>query len=231
MNLYKSFRIIALTLIGAMLLLSSCKKGTNEGTLTFAVEYDEQEKAEREIIGLLPETLKYYYKNGSSTAEISAFGMFRAAYISNVQEKTNSVLFYFMPKKYTCKAKFGERMIGFDPLPGLILTPTDEEKEILGFTAHKVHVSFEDKSKEEYDIWYTNDIKIHDPNWPNPYKEIDGVLLDYRVALKGISMHISLSGISENAVDSSKFYVPKDFVNVEVDTMNAIFDEYLKMEF
>ena len=231
MNLYKSLRVIVLAFFGATLLLSSCKKGVNEGTLTFAVEYDEKEKAEREIIGLLPETLKYYYKDGSSTAEISAFGMFRAAYISNVQEKTNSILFYFMPKKYTCKAKFGERMIGFDPLPGIILTPTDEEKEILGFTAHKVHVSFEDKSKEEYDIWYTKDIKVHNPNWPNPYKEIDGVLLDYRVALKDISMHISLSDKSDNVVDSTKFCVPKDFVNVEVDTMNAIFDEYLKMEF
>ena len=105
MNLYKSLRVIVLAFFGATLLLSSCKKGVNEGTLTFAVEYDEKEKAEREIIGLLPETLKYYYKDGSSTAEISAFGMFRAAYISNVQEKTNSILFYFMPKKYTCKAK------------------------------------------------------------------------------------------------------------------------------
>ncbi len=163
--------------------------------------------------------------------EISAFGMFRTAYISNAQTKTNHVLFYFMPKKYTCGAKFGEKMIGFDPMPGIILTPTNEEKDILGLTAHKVHVSFEDKTKDEFDIWYTKDLKVHDPNWHTPYKEIDGVLLDYRIALKGISMHITLSEISDLEIDDAKLTVPDDFVKVDVDSMNTIFDEYLKMEF
>lgn len=199
--------------------------------MTYKIEFNEQEKAERSIIGLLPETMKYYYQGKNSAMEISAFGMFRTAYVSNFHTKTNSVLFYFMPKKYTCGAKFGERMIGFDPMPGIILTPTKEEKEIMGLTAHKVHVSFADKTKEEYDIWYTKDIKVHEPNWHTPYKEIDGVLLDYRIALKDISMHITLSEISDAPVDSAKFLIPKDFVKVDVDSMNAIFDEYLKMEF
>lgn len=220
-----------LLVVTLVLLYSSCKKGNNEGTLTYKIEFNEQEKAERSIIGLLPETMKYYFKDKSSTMEISAFGMFRTAYVSNFQQKRNSVLFYFMPKKYTCGAKFGERMIGFDPMPGIILTPTKDEKEMFGLKAHRVHVSFEDTTKEEYDIWYTKDIKVHRPNWHMPYKEIDGVLLDYRIALKDISMHIVLNEISEAPVDISKFTIPKDFQVVEVDSMNAIFDEYLKMEF
>lgn len=209
----------------------SCKKGIDEGTLTYTIQFDEKEKAERPIIGLLPESLKYYYKNKSSVMEISAFGMFRTAYISNFKKKTNGILFYFMPKKFKCEAKFGEPMIGFDSLPGIILTPTKEEKEICGLEAHKVHVSFADTTKEEYDIWYTKDIKVNNPNWHTPYRDIDGVLLDYRIALKDISMHISLSEISDKVVEDSKFEFSDDFVNVSVDSMNVIFDEYLKMEF
>lgn len=222
--------VYALTLC-SMLLCFSCKKGQNEGTITYKIEFNEEEKAERSIIGLLPETMKFYYKDKSSSMEISAFGMFRCAYISNLQKKTNSVLFYFMPKKFECSAKFGENMIGFDPMPGLIITPTTEEKEMFGLTAQKVHVSFTDTTKDDYDIWYTKDIKVHEPNWHTPYKDIDGVLLDYRIALKGISMHITVNDISDLAVDSAKFLVPKDFAKVDVDSMNAIFDEYLKMEF
>lgn len=222
--------VCALTLC-SMLLCFSCKKGQNEGTITYKIEFNEKEKAERSIIGLLPETMKFYYKDKSSSMEISAFGMFRCAYISNLQKKTNSVLFYFMPKKFECSAKFGENMIGFDPMPGLIITPTTEEKDMFGLTAQKVHVSFTDTTKEDYDIWYTKDIKVHEPNWHTPYKDIDGVLLDYRIALKGISMHITINDISDLAVDSAKFLVPKDFAKVDVDSMNAIFDEYLKMEF
>lgn len=213
------------------MLCFSCRRGIDEGTLTYKIEFNEQEKAERSIIGLLPETMKYYYKEKSSTMEISAFGMFRTAYISNFKDKTNSILFYFMPKKYTCGAKFGEKMIGFDPLPGIILTQTDEKKEILGLTAHKIHVSFKDTQQEEYDIWYTKDLKVNNPNWHTPYKDVDGVLLDYRIKLKDISMHIYLNEISDKVVDYAKFIVPDDFVKVDVDSMNAIFDEYLKMEF
>ncbi len=213
------------------MLCFSCRRGIDEGTLTYKIEFNEQEKAERSIIGLLPETMKYYYKEKSSTMEISAFGMFRTAYISNFKDKTNSILFYFMPKKYTCGAKFGEKMIGFDPLPGIILTQTDEKKEILGLTAHKIHVSFKDTKQEEYDIWYTKDLKVNNPNWHTPYKDVDGVLLDYRIKLKDISMHIYLNEISDKVVDYAKFIVPDDFVKVDVDSMNAIFDEYLKMEF
>ncbi len=226
---YKSAVFFAIALL--LCLCSSCKKGSNEGTLTYNIEFNEQEKAERSIISLLPDKMKYYYKQGSSSMEISAFGMFRTAYISNFQTKTNSVLFYLMPNKFTCNAKFGEHMIGFDPMPGIILTPTKEEKDTFGLTIHKVHVSFEDTTKEEYDIWYTKDLQVNNPNWHTPYKDIDGVLIDYRIALKDISMHISLAEISDLAVDSSKFFVPKDFKVVEVDSMNVIFDEYLKMEF
>ncbi|MCQ2607389.1 MAG: hypothetical protein MJ197_01710 [Bacteroidales bacterium] len=225
----KSTIFLAIAIL--LCLCSSCKKGSNEGTLTYNIEFNEQEKAERSIIGLLPDKMKYYFKHGSSSMEISAMGMFRTAYISNVQSKTNSVLFYLMPNKFTCKAKFGEHMIGFDPMPGIILTPTEEQKDTLGLTIHKVHVSFEDTTKEEYDIWYTKDLQVTNPNWHTPYKDIDGVLIDYRIALKDISMHITLDNISEMVVDSAKFIVPKDFKLVEVDSMNAIFDEYLKMEF
>lgn len=210
---------------------SSCKKANNEGTLTYKIEFNEQEKAERSIIELLPETMKYYYKNRSSSMEISAFGMFRAAYISNFKEKTNSVLFYFMPKKFACTAQYKERMIGFDPMEGMIMTPTKEEKDIMGLKAHKVHISFQDPTKEEYDVWYTKDIKVHNPNWHTPYNTIDGVLLDYRIALKEISMHLTLSGISDAPIDSTKLTVPDDFKKVPIDTMNAIFDEYLNMKF
>ncbi len=217
--------------ICSMLLCFSCKKGQNEGTITYKIEFSEEEKAERSIISLLPETMKYYYKDNSSSMEISAYGFFRTAYISNVKEKLNSVVFYCMPKKFACSAKFGEKMIGFDPMQGIILTPTEEKKEIFGLTAEKIHVSFQDTTKEEYDIWYTKDLKVHNPNWHTPYRDVDGVLLDYRIALKDISMHIAISEISDKVVDSAKFIVPKDFKMVEVDTMNAIFDEYLKMEF
>lgn len=216
--------------ISIFLLLYACKKpGENEGTIRYDIKFDEEERKERSIIDMLPNTMNYYFKNGSSVSEISFMGMFRTAYISNQQEETNSVLFYFMPKGYYSSTKFGEKTIGFDPMPGIILTKTEETKYILGFKAYKVHVSFEDPTKESFDIWYTYDFNIPNPNWHTPYKDIEGVLLDYRIQMKGISMHMTINSFSDIEVDTSRFVIPRTYNRVTPDEMDEIFDRHLLM--
>lgn len=212
-----------------LLVLYACKRGEHEGTIKYDIVFDEQEKKERAIIDLLPNTMNYCFKQGSSMSEISFMGMFRTAYISNVQNQTNNVLFYFMPKGYFCSTQFGEKTIGFDPMPSIVLTHTKETKEILGLTAHKVHVSFSDSSQEEYDVWYTNDFAVENPNWHTPYKDIDGVLLDYRIKMKGISMHLTIASFSDLAIDTTKFSIPKSYTQVSPDEMDDIFDRHLNM--
>jgi len=216
-------------LIFPFFVLHACKRGENEGTIKYDITFDEQEKKERAIIDMLPNTMNYYFKQGSSVSEISFMGMFRTAYVSSVQNQTNSVLFYFMPKGYFCSTKFGEKTLGFDPMPSIVLTHTKEKKEILGFTAHKVHVSFSDSVHEEYDVWYTKEFNIKNPNWHTPYKEIDGVLLDYRIKMKGISMHLTITSFSDLEVDSAKFAIPKSYKQVSPKEMDDIFDRHLNM--
>ncbi len=220
---------ILLIFISSFILLQSCTKGENEGTIKYDIKFNEDERKKNEIIDLLPETMKYYFKNRSSVSEISYMGVFRTAYISNVKAKTNSVLFYFMPQKYSSSTKFGEKTLGFDPMPGIIITKTKETKNIKGLKAYKAHVSFEDPTQEEYDIWYTKEFKVKDPNWHTPYREIDGVLLDYRIKMKGISMHMTINSFDDAPIDTAKFSVPDSYKKVEPEIMDTIFDYHLNM--
>ena len=216
--------------LSLVLLLSACSKpGENEGLIRYDVKFNDEEKEVFPIIEILPNTMNYYFKNGSTVSEISFLGLFRTAYISNLESEENSVLFYYMPKGYYVSTKFGEKTIGFDPMPGIILTETDEVKNILGFSAHKVNVSFEHDTIEPYDIWYTKEFNIENPNWHTPYKDIDGVLLDYRIKMKGISMHLTISSFSDNQVDSSRFVIPQTYTRVTPEEMDDIFDRYLQM--
>lgn len=222
--------IIKILLITLPLFITfSCKKGSNEGTIEYNIEFNEEERKQNEIIDLLPDKMKYFFKNKSSISEISYMGVFRTAYISDFQNKTNTILFYFMPNKYYCTTSFGEQTLGYDPMPGIQLQETGESKEMNGIKAYKVHVTFKDGKTAPYDIWYTKEFKVHNPNWHTPYKEINGVLLDFRIKMKGISMHFTLNNFSEEPIDSAKFSIQKSYKKVNTKEMDKIFDEHLHM--
>jgi len=227
----KRSNYIYLIIISSILGLLSCSHGQNEGRIKYNIEFNEKEKEEREIISMLPETMNYYFKDKSSVSEISFMGMFKTAYISNATTKTNSVIFHFIDHNYSSTTPFGEKTLGFDPMPGIILEKTSDSKMIDSLEAYRVHVRFENPSIEEYDIWYTKDIKVKDPNWHTPYKEIDGILLDYRIKMKGISMHLTYDSFDNTAVDSSKFEVPKSYKVVTPAQMDSVFDSQLNMKF
>jgi len=206
------FRFI--TFVLSFTLLYSCTgfKGTNEGTIIYEITYDEAQKAERSVITVLPTKMTQSFKNGSSKSLIKPlFSMF--AYISDTTTKTNYILFQLMQDQYFCKSSFNEKTIGFDEFPGLTLTPTNETKVIAGKKAKKVIAKY--NNSDEFEIYYTDEIAINNPNWYNPFSEIKGVLLDYQVELAGIRMHITAKEIKEEPIDDNEFKVSSDFEQID----------------
>jgi len=206
----------------AMLTLYSCGgSAVNEGSITYKITYDESEKEAMPIIDLLPSEMVQYFKNESSKSMIEGFmGMFMAAYISNNKTKENTILFKVMTDKHFCMTKFGEPTVGFDDFPGMKIEHTKESKEIAGVKATKAHVTFDNNEMPEFDIYYTDDVKITNPNWHTPYKDIDKVLLDFVVRLKGITMHLEATKITKEEVAASEFDIPDDFQKVNEKELN-----------
>lgn len=203
--------------------------GSDEGAIVYEVIFDEQEKSSNPVIGLLPTEMTLYFKDNSSKTMIEGFmGMFITAYISNCETKKNSILFKVMADRHYCQTDFGEASLGFDPFDGLIIEETTESTDIIGLKANKVNVSFENSDIEPFDVYYTKDVKVHNPNWNNPYKEIDGVLLDFRVKMKGITMHLKAKELKKQEISPDIFIIPEGYKEVSPDELNAIVDEIMK---
>lgn len=213
-----------------VVLLTSCGGGGhNEGILKFDIAYLEAEKKEMPVIGLLPTEMEQTFKNGSSKSEIKGFmGMFLSAYISNNEEKTNAILFGVMSEKNCCITKFGEPTLGFDAMPGMHIEITKEKKEIAGLKAQKANISFDDPTVPAYEVWFTNEIKIDNPNWHTPYREINGVLLQYKVKMKGITMILKAKELKQAEVDPKVFNIPDGFKKVSPEKLSSIVDEMMK---
>jgi len=213
----------------SLLVIAGCKRpGVNEGVLVYDITYLEEEKASKPVIGLLPTEMRQIFKDNSSKSMIEGFmGMFLTAYISNASEKKNSLIFKVMADKHYCQSNYGEPSLGFDPVDDMKIVPTDEAVTVLGLKAKKAKVYSSDSSFNDFEILYTNDINIVNPNWNNPYREIDGVLLDFRVKMKGITMYIKVREILKEEVDIAEFVVPEGYKKVSAQELNGIVDEIM----
>lgn len=221
---------LAILLSAALLLATgSCSgPGVNEGVLVYDIAYVDAEKASRPVIDLLPTEMRQLFKDKSSKSMIEGFmGMFLTAYISNAKDKTNSLIFKVMAEKHYCQSTFGEASLGFDAADSLRIEYSEEEVEISGLKAKKARVFSNDSSFTDFEILYTKDINIVNPNWNNPFHEIDGVLLQYKVKMKGITMSIKLREILKQEVDAAEFVVPEGFVKVSSDSLNNIVENIM----
>ncbi len=215
--------------VAFLLTIGSCKgPGVNEGVLVYDITYVEAEKASRPVIDLLPTEMRQLFKNNSSKGMIEGFmGMFLTAYISNAKTKTNSLIFKVMADKHYCQTAYGEYSLGFDSVENMRIEYSTEVVEISGLKANKATVYSSDSSFNDFEILYTKDINIANPNWNNPFKEIDGVLLDFRVKMKGISMYIKLREILDEEVDPAEFVVPEGYKQVSPDSLNTIVENIM----
>lgn len=217
------------TLIVIILQFNGCREaGLNEGVLKYRIEYDEDEKKTNNVINLLPTQMSYYFKDGSSKSMMSFMGFFLAAYISNSKTEKNTILFKLINDKYSCTTDFGQQTIGFDDFPNMVLKETAESKVIEGIKAKKVKVSFKDNSMEPFDLYYTNEIVVKNPNWNNPYREINGVPLDFKLKLMGISMHLVLSEVKLEAVEDDEFESPEGYNNVTPEALDKTIRQILQ---
>ena len=91
------------------------------------------------------------------------------------------------------------------------ITETSETKVIAGYTCKKALAKSVDGKTPDVELYYTNDIKLEHPNWATPFKDIQGVLLQYRIAKYGFYMEFTADKVAPEKVDETLFKLPADY--------------------
>ncbi|WP_152541856.1 hypothetical protein [Saccharicrinis fermentans] len=92
-------------------------------------------------------------------------------------------------------------------------TPTityinDESKEVAGIQCKKAMVQFD--SGDPFEVFYTNDIHIDQPNRHTPFRKVPGVLMEFHIDFNGIRFLFKASDISYDSPKKSTFNIPED---------------------
>ena len=198
------------------------KKDLKEGS----IEYKAEAVGSKEHQSItVPDKMIVKFKNNYVAAELEAgLGFAKMKFISDPIQKIFLSQVFFFEKKQS-KMDFDEIKKTNYYLPDYDVVYGSQTKEIAGYTCKNATIKFKDGSPS-YDVWYTKDINIKDPNWSNAYYKLDGVLMDYKLKKYGLELHFTATTVSEATIDQNYFTIPAEYENVKDSELEKMFEGF-----
>jgi GLPGLI family protein len=198
-----------------LLSLFSCNESTNEkglsqGIIEYEVAYPDEMEGNM-YSALLPKTMLFKFKDGKIAFEMSgAMGLFKTSFITGSQSEEVLHLLMIRDKKYAIRYS-GKDLKALDDFNNLKITHTGEHIKIAGYDCQKALISLLDDENTSFEVYYTNDLKIQNPNWNTPYRDIDGVLMKYRLKRYDKVMEFTATKVRKAEVGEEEFKKPDSY--------------------
>lgn len=155
---------------------------------------------------LMPKTLIVSFKDDKILFDISApIGNSGIMNLSNPEKGFFDTYISLLTMRYYYPAKQGETPPGFETMEGIKIRKTNRTTEICGFECKNAEVTFPGDCDKVYEIWYTDEIRVRDPNIGNPFSEIDGVLMSFFFYLGDAEMHFTAETVYKKEIPDKVF--------------------------
>jgi hypothetical protein len=225
MNNQKQLLFYALATI---LLISSCKlgfrhKGITEGCIKYKITYIENEQ-KNPIVSLLPSYITMTFKDTEVLLSVEGWmGIFKSAFIKDKNQDAITLL-KILNKKYLYQSEPEDGYYGLARFDSTQVIFDDVEKKVLGFDCKHARVRIPEKNLD-FDVYYTNDIKIKNPNANTPLSQVPGVLIEFQMVMNGILMHLEATEFIGQDIPDDYFKIPQGYKEVAKVQMDSIFKE------
>tara|TARA_B100000767_G_C19633469_1_gene479319 strand:- start:91 stop:729 length:639 start_codon:yes stop_codon:yes gene_type:complete len=194
--------------------------GVTEGIITYDISYPRPIE-DKWMEKLMPTEMEMQFKNNNLNTELAfGLGMIKIGYITNTDDKHLHEMLKFMRKRNVSHRGIKQVEDLLLQIPNHKIQLKTDTKSILGFLCNKATVKVESPlAPYTYDLWYTKEIKIKDPNWCTPFKSIPGVLMEYRVERFNVIMHFTAIDIETLEIKDTEFMVPKKYKEISIEAM------------
>jgi hypothetical protein len=186
----------------------------DEGTIEYDIVYLQDEK-DNPLISLLPTTMSLKFKDELSIQKIEGWmGIFQMAGIADRANNKRDAILKIMNEKYYYETTMDGPPFGFDEMPGIRVEPSDSTKTIAGYLCKCSNVFIGDSAKPSFTVYYTDQIKLDNPNCNNPFSMINGVLLEFQMSFQKIPMRLTAKKVTQEEIPDDEFNVPEGFSKV-----------------
>jgi hypothetical protein len=198
-----------------------------EGKLEYRISYLNANEDNYDP-SFLPKKMVLEFNQEFCIFRIDGFmGMFRLGNITYFKNRSVKTHLKVLDKNYAFNGGKNEMMCCFDCLSGMVVDSDTATSEIAGLKSKKVKISFKD-SNEKYDVYYTDDIMLTNPNSTNPYKKIDGVLTNFRLKMGPYLMQFTATKFTPKLNLKEEMLIPQDAHIVGREELVAILDRLMK---
>jgi len=211
------------------LLVIACNKITeqvfdkrmNEGIIEYKISFPELD-GESITAALLPDRMTYAFREtGFATQFETAGGMFKNNIIADLDTRTLEHQLKVFRKKLRVNMNEADILKMISKYPKMTVIKTPDIDTIAGYSCKKALIVFEDIGLSDIEVYYTDQIRMRDPNWCTQYHEIDGVLMAYEIEEFGIRMRLEAIKVKPAKHDKKLFKGNDDYETVSRDIMDV----------
>lgn len=178
----------------------------------------------------LPKYLVVSFKNDKILFEmISPFGNSGILNLDNPEKNIYDTYFSLLTIKYYYPAKPGEIYPGFEAMQGIEIVKTAKTSVICGFDCNNAQITFPADREKKFDIWYTKEIRVRNPNVCTPFSEIDGVLMNFFFIIGHSELHFNAETVYKKNIPDQIFLRRENFVRVSRQEIVRFIDKMLTL--
>lgn len=216
----------------AAILCYSCRdkggKDIDQGEIHYTIDYrGNMNSMPKEI---MPRTLVVMFKENKILFDISSpIGNSGIVNLSNPEDGIYDTYISLFTWRYYYAAEQGELHPGFEAMQGMDIRKTSKTSTICGFNCKGAEVTFPADRKKVYEIWYTDEINVRDPNVATPFAEIDGVLMSFFFLMGSAEMHFNAESVYKKEIPDKEFQRREKFIRVSKEDINQFIDKMLSI--
>ena len=153
-----------------------------------------------------PKNLIVSFKHNKILFEmISPIGNSGILNLSNPDKDIYDTYFSLFTLRYYYPAKKGEMYPGFEAMEGMELHKTEKTSVICGFNCKNAEITFPSDRQKVFEIWYTDEIRVKNPNVCSPFNELDGVLMSFIFLIGHSELHFNAENVYRKDVPDQIF--------------------------
>jgi hypothetical protein len=166
----------------------SCKergaKSIDQGEIHYNIDYIGKIGVPKEF---LPQNLIVSFKEDKILFEMIGIGNSGIINLANPDKGIFDTYYSFFTKRYFYAAEPGEIYPGFEAMDGIKFRKTSHTAIIVVL------------------IWYTNEIKVKNPNASTPFNQIDGVLMSFFFFMGPSELHFDAETVFKKDIPDVTF--------------------------
>lgn len=171
---------------------------------------------------VFPEEMKLAFKDDRMYGEVRSLGgIAKTSFISDNRDRE----IYQMLKNYSdhtyIKLDYDGMRNFLRDQPEVRYEKTNDSVDVAGYRCAVTIAHFVTDSVPPIELLHTSEIDIKNPNWYNPFYEMDEVLLGYEVEQFGMRMKLRARQVVKREIDETKFLLPEKYVLTTEEALKA----------